>query len=311
MPNIDNLKRITLDEQYLLFQSCIISNKYPGIESATKAVLSELGIGYVESAEQTCCGGSILSLTTVGQAAAPLMMVARNFAIAEEMGLNILTMCNGCYKNLAEFSHYINEHRDVKERVNEQLQFINKIYFGRSNVYHVFELLYLLKDRICEKVKKPLKGFRFATHYGCHYLFGTKKTAIDDPFQPVVIEEIIRLLGGEVVEYAEKRACCGSGITRNNYIDKSASAVANMRKLDSLTKANVDAVIVICPNCFMNLDRIQFQLANKMGKQYDTPVIYITQLIGLALGINPLQMGLDAQVTYPRKLLEKVEELYA
>ncbi len=306
MPFVERLKNIKVNDRYMLFRSCAISNKYPGMESATKAVFNELGIVLEESEDQTCCGGSAIVFTAIGQVASTILMTARNLTISEEMKLDLMVMCNGCFKNLAEFGAYINKNPDIKDLVNEKLSKIQRKYNGTSNVNHVMEILYLLKDKLKEKTKKPLHGLKFATHYGCHYLYGAKNSAVDDPFFPTILEEIIESLGGENVEYSENRSCCGSGVLSNTYIDNNAAVQTTVRKLDSLNESKADAVVVTCPYCLMNLDRMQYQLSKSMDKGYNMPVVNIAQIVGLALGIDPQCLGFDAHVIDVGKLLRKV-----
>ncbi|OPZ94711.1 MAG: succinate dehydrogenase/fumarate reductase iron-sulfur subunit [Firmicutes bacterium ADurb.Bin419] len=304
-------KEVLANEKYLLFRSCAVSNKYPGIEAATKAVCSKLDILIDECDDQSCCGGSAFIFTAMGQITSTMLMSARNLAISEERNLDMLAMCNGCYKNLNEFGKYISQNPDVMNAVNEKLGEINKEFKGNSKVHHVLELLFVRRQDLKQKVVKPLRGMKFAVHYGCHYSFGAKECAIDDPFRTAVMEEIIINLGGECVKYAEEKTCCGSGILNNSYIQKEQSIPAAMIKLESLKGSGADAVIVMCPYCMMTLDRMQFQMKMNTNRDYSMPVLHIAQLAGLALGASPVELGLDSNLTNCEALTLKLEAMNA
>jgi heterodisulfide reductase subunit B len=235
--------------------------------------------------------------------------VARNIAVAEEMGLDILTLCNGCHTFLTEFSHFMNDRPPVKQVVNTILSMIGREYKGSQDVYHSLEIIYKLKDRIKDKVTRPLTGMKFATHYGCHYLNGFKKTALDDPHMPTVLEEIIQDLGGEIAEYGESRTCCGTGLTQIIINKEELSLPHTKMKLDNLNSAGPDAVVVVCPYCLAQLDRMQQKLNYRGTGKYHVPVIHLVQLIALALGVDIPSIGLDAHAIGFSRFLKKFQAI--
>ncbi len=308
MPRPEVMERIPVDDEYFLFRSCVASSKYPGMESATKEVFERIGVGLTESDDQTCCAGFI-TFTSVAEVTATMPAVARNLSIPDAAGLNTITMCNGCYTFLTEFGHFLQQNPPILGKVNEMLGMVGREYTGESQVLHMIDVLPKLKDRIAEQVVKPLKGLRLATHYGCHYLYGFKKDAIDDPFMPTVVEELIEVAGATPVDYPEARTCCGSGLTQV-VIHKEELALPHMKKkFDSLKEAEVDGIIVVCPYCLTILDRGQAKMVDRGITDYDVPVLYVTQLLGLAMGIDPVRLGFGANVTSAKRLLEKVEKL--
>ncbi len=308
MPRPEVMERIPVDDEYFLFRSCVASSKYPGMESATKEVFERIGVGLTESDDQTCCAGFI-TFTSVAEVTATMPAVARNLSIPDAAGLNTITMCNGCYTFLTEFGHFLQQNPPILGKVNEMLGMVGREYTGESQVLHMIDVLPKLKDRIAEQVVKPLKGLRLATHYGCHYLYGFKKDAIDDPFMPTVVEELIEVAGATPVDYPEARTCCGSGLTQV-VIHKEELALPHMKKkFDSLKEAEVDGIIVVCPYCLTILDRGQAKMVDRGITDYDVPVLYVTKLLGLAMGIDPVRLGFGANVTSAKRLLEKVEKL--
>ena len=311
MKSNKNVKEVQLYEKYMLFRSCSISNKCPGIEVATKYAFSELDILLDESDEHTCCGGNAIIFSSIGQVNSTILMTARNLAVAEEKELNIVTMCNGCYKNLNEFGEYIVKNPEVMNSVNDKLREINREYNGKSKVYHVMEVLYSKRSDIAKKAKYTLNGLKFAIHYGCHYSFGAKDHAIDDSFSTSTMEEMIEMLGGEIVNYTEEKTCCGSGILNNTYVNKELAMSVAERKFESLNSTEADAVIVMCPYCMMTLDRMQLKFHMSMGKKYIIPVLHIAQIISLAMGAAPANLGFETNLTSLEGFMKKWEGLHA
>jgi len=310
MPRAEVLERIPVDDRYFLFRSCVASNKYPGMETSTKEVFDRLGVALVESDDQTCCGGFI-TFTSVAEVTATMPAVARNLSIPDREGLNTLTMCNGCYTFLTEFGHFLDHNPPIKEKVNEMLGMVGREYTGESLVLHMIEVLPKLIDRIREKIVRPLSGLRLATHYGCHYLYGFKKDAVDDPFLPTVLEDVIAVTGATPVGYPEERTCCGSGLTQV-VIHKEEMSLPHMKKkFDSLKEADVDGIVVVCPYCLTILDRGQAKMVDRGIADYDVPVLYVNQLIGLAMGVDPVRLGLDAHLVPAQRLLAKLEAVHA
>ena len=305
MPRQEVVDRIRISDRMLLFRPCVGSNKYPGMITAALEVFPKLGIDLEVSEEQTCCGG-FLTFTNVALPTSTMPAVARNMAVAEEAGLDVLAMCNGCYTFLTEFSHFMNERPDVKGVVNTVLSMVGREYKGSQEIYHSIEILYKIKDRIAENVVRPLNGMRLATHYGCHYLNGFKKTAIDDAHMPTALEEIINITGAEVAEYGESRTCCGTGLTQVILNKEELSLPHTKAKLDNLSEAAPDAVVVICPYCLSQLDRTQQKFNQRGIGDYQVPVMHVVQLLALALGVPPEKLGFEAHAIGFERFLEKL-----
>ena len=309
MPRQEILEKTKVSDRMFLFRPCVGSNKYPGLITSSMELFHKLGIELVTSDDQTCCGG-FLTFTNVAQPTSTMPAVARNVAVAEEMGLDILTLCNGCHTFLTEFSHFMNDRPPVKSVVNTILAMIGREYKGIQDIYHSLEIIYKLKDRIGAQVTKPLTGMRFATHYGCHYLNGFKKTALDDPHMPTIMEEIIETLGGEIAEYGENRTCCGTGLTQIIINKEELSLPHTKTKFDALNATEADAVVVVCPYCLAQLDRMQQKFNYRRIGKYQIPVIHLVQLIALAFGVDIVKLGFDAHAISFKSFVEKFNSLH-
>lgn len=299
------VEKINVSDEMYLFRPCAGTNKYPGVVSSSLEVFPKLGVDVEVSEEQTCCGG-FLTFTSVAKPTSTMPAVARNISVAEKKDLDIITLCNGCYTFLSEFSHFMNENPPVKDTVNTVLSMIDREYEGQSDIYQALEIIYKLREEIEEKVERPLENLKFATHYGCHYLNEFKKTAIDDPHMPTVMEEIIEIMGGEIVDYPENRTCCGTGLTQVITNRDQVSKPHTKRKLDSIKESDADAVVVICPYCLSQLDRMQVNFNYRDVGRYETPVIHLVQLVGLGLGVDVQRLGLGAHAISFDDFLEKL-----
>lgn len=310
MPRQERLDQIKIADRMFLFRPCVGENKYPGMISAMLDVMPKLDIEPVVSDEQTCCGG-FLTFTNVAEPTSTMPAVARNVAIAEEQGLDVVTMCNGCYTFLTEFTHFMDQRPPVKKVVNTILSMIGRDYKGSQSIYHTIEVFYKLKDLIASRVERPLKGLRFSVHYGCHYLNGFKNEAVDDAFMPTVLEEIIRACGGEVQDYSASRDCCGTGLTQVILHKEEMSLPHCERKFDSLNEGEPDAVVVICPYCLAQLDRMQHKLTYRKVGEYKVPVLHVSQLVALALGVDVERLGFGAHAISFERFLEKLPPISA
>ncbi len=310
MPRQERLDQVRISDRMYVFKPCVGENKYPGIINAAMHALPRLGVEPVTSDEQTCCGG-FLTFTNVAEPTSTMPAVARNVAIAEELGLDTITMCNGCYTFLTEFTHFMDQRPPVKKVVNTILSMIGREYKGTQRIFHIIEVFTKLRDRIAERTVRPLEGMRFATHYGCHYLNGFKNEAIDDAFMPTVLEDIITAAGGTPVAYEAQRDCCGTGLTQVILHKEQLSLPHCQRKFDSLNEAGPDAVVVQCPYCLAQLDRMQHKFNDRGLARYHVPVLHVTQLVALALGVDPGKLGFGAHAIGFERFLAKLAPVSA
>jgi len=271
-------------------------------ELSARKVAKKLGVELVDVQDFACCGFPIMS---VDQETA-LLMAARNLSIAEGLGLDICTICNGCASTLTEASKELMHNDRLREKVNEKLQKIGRTYKGNVKVKHFARVLYedVGPEKIKSQVKNSLEGLKLASHYGCHYLKPSDVyDKFEDPEFPRSLDELISALGAETVEYEEKMQCCGGVILD---IDDKIALAMTQRKLDHVKAAGVDAIILICPLCGSMYDRNQRVVERRFNVAYNMPVLYYTQVLGLALGMNPKDLGLDMNRVKTSDLLSKL-----
>ncbi|MDN5293668.1 MAG: heterodisulfide reductase subunit [Eubacteriales bacterium] len=275
---------------YAVFWGCQIPARLPFMEKSTRLVLDALGIDYVDLEGFTCCPEK--SLVKNYSEMRWLLTAARNLAVAERAGRDLLVVCNGCYGTLRAAANRLTTEKELRDLVNEKLATIGLTYTGRQRVRHLIEVFHdeVGPAAIKSRVTKPLTGMRIAVHYGCHMLRPSSAIHFDDPLKPSKFDALVTALGAESIDYHTKMMCCGGALS---HVGDEADAMALTRKkLLELMKRQADAMVLVCPACFMQYDQKQY-LAQRKGEKIHLPVFTFPELLGLALGIDPAELGLD------------------
>jgi len=288
--------------KYALFLGCTVPVRAQNYELATRKVAQKLGIELVDINDFGCCGFPVKS---VNREAATLL-AARNLSLAEEQGLNLLTLCSACTGILTEVNHEFKENEELKNRVNEKLSSaIGRKYQGTVEVKHLSRMLYedLGLEKIKEAVVQELSGSSFAPHYGCHY---TKPSEIygrfDDPEHPQSLDRLIEVTGAKPLWYEDRTECCGGAILG---IDEPTALKIAKAKLDHVKSVGANGLVLICPFCDVMYEQNQKKIGKQSEIDYELPIIYYPQLLGLALGIPQTELGFNINRVKPKELLEK------
>lgn len=281
----------------------MISYRLPFIEVTVKGVLDLFGIKYTESNEFSCCpepnGIKNSDLLTYNVTA------SRNLAIAEKNGKHILTPCNGCFETLKGVRSEIKIDQHFRNKMNLYLEKISLNVEGASDVYHLIEFFHKLgKDIIKDKIKYKLNGLRVAVHYGCHFLRPSHKIQMDDPMEPHIFDELIEDLGAKSIDYVHKMDCCGGSLSRADNPESGLEMVHS--KLEAIKEANIDVIVVGCPQCFVQFDHLQRDL-KKLDYHFDIPVLYYSELLALALGLNIKKMIQKYHRTPVESIFKKID----
>jgi heterodisulfide reductase subunit B2 len=291
-------------ESIFLFRSCTGSMEYPGTENAIKEVMKKLGVKIVMDPDQTCCSGYLLTCSAY-KPEFSLAVTARNLAIVEKKKFDTYMFCNGCYGYNRELAHIMHEHPDYMKMANDVIAKQGYHYEGKTEIHHVQELWYRLKDQIAAKVVHPLTGLRVGVHYGCHYL-AQQYNILDDGGYPTFHEEIVEAMGGTPVFYKERQMCCGYSVGRG-FTHKETTVQPHLyKKFKSAKEAGVELMTTCCPGCNVGLDREQPNLTKRYEEEFSIPVIDIGQLIGLALGVPVEKLGFDANTVKLDGVLKKL-----
>ncbi len=270
--------------RYAFFVGCTTLGRLWGYELATRKVTEKLGVELVDMPGSSCCGTTYLE--TLDHKTA-LAMAARNICIAEEMGLDIVTVCNGCAEVLTKANKELKEDPGLRGVINGVLSEVGKEYKGSVEVKH---LVRMLKEdvglkKIRAEVNHPLKGLRVGAHYGCHMLKPSDVMMFDDPEAPTSLDELIEATGAESVAYPNKLECCTGPIMG---IREDVTWSVGLEKVETV-KMRADIMVTACPFCYLTYERCQL-MANESP---NLPVVHYPQLLGLAMGLEYDELGLE------------------
>jgi len=282
--------------KYGLFLGCVIPNRYPMIEASIRSVFDHLNAEIVDLPGASCCPAP--GVFRAFHIPTWLVIAARNISIAEEIGVNPLTGCNGCYGTLRDAWFELEHEYELKKEVNEYLAKVNRVYKGNLEPKHVVQALYLDMgtNYIKDFVKHKFSDLKVAVHYGCHIVKPSDKRPWNGEYEaPTFLDEIIKLTGAKSIDYKDKFMCCGAGGAVRTAV-KEVAADFTREKLVNMRDAGADIIVDCCPFCHLQLDLGQMEtnniFSNEIGEPFKIPVIYITQLLGIAFGIDPSLLGL-------------------
>ena len=285
---------------YKYFFGCVIPGRLPYLEASARKSFEKLGIDVSDQKECSCCpdptGVAALDHKTW------LALGARNLSLYEKDNCDVLSMCSGCTETLKAVKHILNQNSEEKEEINSLLKEIGKNYQGKSSIKHFAEILYENIEKIKENVVKPLNELKIACHPGCHYLRPSEIIQWDDPLEPITLDEIIEALGAEPVDYDMKKDCCGNPLEKS---DKDLSLKLLQNKLESIKKSGADCIVVVCPACYQQFDFNQREINKQFNTDYNFPIFYLTELLALAFGASPDEIGMKFHRTKVNDILQK------
>jgi heterodisulfide reductase subunit B len=299
---------------YAYFFGCIIPNRYPGVEYAVRWVCGKEGfdLDVEEIKEFSCC--PVPGIFYSSDKDTWLLLAARNLILAQNARREILTVCNGCFTSLLKATEYLQDPKRMG-KVNHVLAQIGKKYTGvpkktegRRRIMEPVKVRHYVEvmtsdigiDAIAERATRPLTNIKVAVHYGCHYLRPTENQTIDDPNDPVLIDRIVEACGATSVDYEDRLDCCGAGGgVRSHVVDLANSLTED--KCRNIAAAEADCIVTGCPFCLL-----QFDNAQKSFSKDGIPVMHISQLQALSMGIDPISLGFDTHHVSAHSLLRKL-----
>ncbi len=273
---------------YAYFPGCSLKGAGAPYEKSLVAVFRALDLGLAEIPDWNCCGATAYLSVDADMG---LVLAARNLALAERAdGRDVVAPCSGCFLALTKAKAMIAEYPDLRARVTGALGAAGLPYEGRLAVRHPLEVL--LKDvgqeRIQARVTRPLKDFRVAPYYGCAIL--RPYPAVDDAHAPTSLEALARWAGAKPVDYPHKARCCGGMLTTG--VQNVGLRLVEIL-LEGAKACDADAIVTTCPLCQYNLEVYQDRLRKSTGKDLRVPVMYFTQMLGLAFGFDEHALGMD------------------
>jgi heterodisulfide reductase subunit B len=289
--------------KYLFFLGCAIPYRVSAYEISARKTLQKLGVELVEMPEFNCCG---LPLDPVSHEMM-LVLAARNLALAEQRGLNILTLCPGCAGTLKKVNKMLKEDEALREEVNRHLKESGLEFKGTIEAKHLLQML--VEDVGLEKIKssvvKPLTMLKVAEHNGCHILRPKEFIGFDDPEDPKTLKTLIEATGAACLDYMDETECCGApsvGVS-----DKVALELAR-DKLNHIKTVDAQAMITICPFCHIMYDTNELRIEKTFNETYGIPILHYPQLLGLAMGIPCEELAFNDLRVDASKILKQVME---
>lgn len=276
---------------YAYYPGCTLHSTAKEYDVSARAVCKQMGIELQELDGWTCCGASSAHTTNENLAIA---LPARDLRSAEAKGLPLAVACAMCFNRLKVTAHAIAD----KEKLESTTKAIGGSLANTTEIVHLLQILY--ERRKSMTVSKPLKGLKVASYYGCLLVRPHEITQFDDPENPQMMDKLMIALGAQPLEWDFKTACCGASLplTRKDIVVR-----LSYRILSQAKQLGADCVAVACPMCQMNLDAFQNEMEMQYGKKINMPVLYFTQIAGLAMGLSANALDLNKHVTDPAPML--------
>jgi len=292
-----------MGSKYLIFLGCAVPYRVSAFEISSRKVFQKLGIELVEMPEFNCCG---LPLDPVSHEMM-LILAARNLALAEQQGLNIITLCPGCAGTLKKVGKTLKDDKGLREQINSHLKETGLEFKGTVVAKHFMQVL--LEDVGLDKIKsavvRPLTMLKVAEHVGCHLLRPKEYIGFDDPEDPQTLKTLIEATGATCLDYIDETECCGApsvGVS-----DKVALQLAR-DKLGHVKMVDAQALITICPFCHIMFDTNEVRIERMFNEAYGIPVLHYPQLLGLAMGMTPEELAFNELRVDTSKILKQVTE---
>ena len=274
--------------KYALFHGCNIPARVKQYADATRAVFDKLDIELVELTAFNCCGYPVRNIDQP----AFILSAAKNLALAETAGLDLMAMCKCCYGSLKKAEFVLNSDHDLKKEINNVLAREKLHYKGQVRICHLLTVLHgdVGLEALKPLILKTYNGLQIAVSYGCHALRPSKITGFDDPVAPTLFDELVEMTGAYSVDWSRKLDCCGAPLTGVN--DRLAMDMA-LNKINSAREAGAQYLCTACPYTHLQFDWVQNEMAaNSKGWEPLAAILY-PQLLGLCLGIDGETLGLS------------------
>jgi len=292
--------------EYIFYPGCSMESSAKAYYDSTLAICNTLGIGLKEIEDWNCCGATeYLSLAKIPA----YSLIARNLALAEKQANGnkaVIAPCSACYLNLSKADHYMHESPEFGKQVNEALAAGDLHYdAGKLVIRHLLDVIIndVGLEKVKEKVVKPLTGLRVASYIGCMLPRPDYNDRYSDSEYPFELDDLLSALGAEVIDFPLKTYCCGGHMTQ---IGPSTAFELIRRLISSADQYKADVLVTVCPMCQMNLDAFQGQMNGYFHTNYKMPVLFFTQLLGIALGEKPEKLGFGSELVSAHQAMQRI-----
>jgi heterodisulfide reductase subunit B len=275
--------------RYALFLGCTIPARMNQYELSARAVLDKLDVELVDIRDFNCCGYPLRNYDVKSF----ILSSARNVALAERHDLNIITLCKCCYGSLRKADYLLREDLSLRKEINDILARENLQYEGGIEIKHLLSVLYhdIGVEALRERVEKPYREVKIATHYGCHALRPSDVVQFDDPSDPRLFDDLVEITGARSIKWSNRLECCGAPLLG---VNDDLSMDLMEKKLSNGRESGADYLCVACPYCQLQFDRVQSMMISQRGGNSSLPSILYTQLLGLSMGIDADTLQIEA-----------------
>jgi len=286
-----------MSRSYSLFLGCYIPAVQPFAEVSLRRIAPLLGIKLLDIKGATCC--PVPEIVRLADKEAWLSVAARNLSLAEQIGKDIMVLCNGCWESLYESRETLLHDQNLMDDVNSRLSLLGKEFVGKIGVKHFVEILAfdIGLDKLKKAIKRPLSGLNIVAQYGCKFYKS------DDEKFVTYFDAIVNSLGVKLLHYKTERVCCGYP-TSYDSLDLAVEERAKW-KLDHIQDTKADCIVTTCAGCYDFLEKAQFLLKRK-GLKYNIPMLNLTELIALSFGFSPKEIGLNKHRIRCDAIVEKL-----
>jgi len=280
-------------KKYAFYPGCVMPTEQYAYELSIRETFPLLDIELIDLEGFSCCGEPMKSVNQL----MTLYLSARNLAIGGKQDLDLFVPCPMCHLALSECKHVMENNAEMRDRINGMLLSEELQYKGSADIVNTVDLLHdhIGVEKIKKHVKKPLDGLKIATHYGCHLIRPSEIGRPVDSENPQKMEAVLKILGAEPLDYAEKLDCCGAPILAN--LPESA-----LTKTGQVQEQGFDVFVDVCPWCHRMFDSKQVKAGETVASKLEVPVLYLTQLLGITFGIKKKKLGLDLNLSPVDKL---------
>lgn len=276
-----------MSNTYAYFVGCTIPFRESNYDLSTRKVMEKLGIKLLDIPDAGCCGLYYELINEMTH----LALAARVLSMAESLNQDLMVLCSGCNGSLYRVNKKLKQSPELREKVNLILKEVDREYKGTIEVKHLIRVLWedIGLDKIREHITKPL-NLKVAAHYGCHFLRPSDEMGFDNPQDPVSLDKLIEVTGAKSIDYFEKHLCCGGYVLA---ADQKVAYRMTGEKLRNVKKAGADVIVTACPFCHVMYDANQRAVEAELNEKFSIPVLHYPQLLGLAMGILPQELGFE------------------
>jgi heterodisulfide reductase subunit B2 len=285
--------------KYSYMPGCSLQSTARGYDTSARAVIRELGSELIELDDWNCCGANALESVSYLLSVA---MPARNLALAEAANRDLVTSCSSCFLNLFKVNHRLRREPDLRKKLDEILGAAGLKYQGKARVRHLLDVVAndIGVEAVGKRVERKLSGLKVVPYYGCQTVrpYGE----YDGPYLPNSMDKLIEAVGADNYPYLWKTICCGGVLMTTE------KSIGRKLVADLLAAAKgADCIVTVCPMCQMNLDAYQGEAAAELGAKVRIPVLFLTQLMGLAFNLPEKDLLLGQNIASVRGLLRQLQ----